>query len=369
MTKSEPGRPPLRALAGYFLLLGSTGFGGPIALVGSMQGDLVERRRWFSGDEFARSLTLAQLAPGPLAAQVAFCLGFLHSRVRGAALIGLAFILPSFVLTLLLGALYLRFGGLPWLGSAFYGVGAVVLGIIVLSAWRLARTTATADPLLWSIVVVVAAVTAWRARELLWLIGLAGLVGLLAAALPRLRGSILSVAVLPQLLWYFAKAGSFVFGSGLAIVPFLYAGVVTEHRWLTERQFLDAIAIAMLTPGPVVITVAFIGYLVAGLAGAGAATLGVFLPAFLLAVILLPLLDRFASHPLVLGFVRGVTAAAAGAIAGACVVLGRRAIQDVPTAALALLALILVARTKTPSGVIVLGGAVAGLALRAGLSR
>ncbi|HEV8612118.1 MAG TPA: chromate transporter, partial [Gemmatimonadales bacterium] len=359
MTDNGPERPPLGALAGYFLLLGSTGFGGPIALVGAMQRDLVERRRWFSSDEFARSLALAQLAPGPLAAQVAFCLGFVHSRLRGAALISLAFILPSFLLTLLLGAIYLRYGGLPWLDSAFYGVGAVVLGIIVISAWRLARTTARADPLLWSIAVVVAGVTAWRARELLWLIGLAGLVGLLSAALPRLRGTTLSVAVLPQLLWYFAKAGSFVFGSGLAIVPFLYAGVVTEHRWLNERQFLDAIAVAMLTPGPVVITVAFIGYLVAGLAGAGAATIGVFLPAFLLAVILFPLLDRFANRPLVVGFVRGVTAAAAGAIAGACIVLGRRAITDVPSAALALVALGLVARTRLPPGVMVLGGAAA----------
>jgi len=359
-------RPPLRALAGYFLFLGSTGFGGPIALVGAMQRDLVERRRWFSGAEFSRSLALAQLAPGPLAAQVAFCLGFLHSRLRGAALIGLAFILPSFLLTLLLGAFYLRYGGLPWLASAFYGVGAVVLGIIVMSAWRLARSTAASDPLLWGIVLVLAAVTAWRAQELLWLIGCAGLVGVLRAMLPRLRTTTLSLALLPQLLWYFAKAGTFVFGSGLAIVPFLYAGVVTEHRWLNERQFLDAIAVAMLTPGPVVITAAFIGFLVAGLLGAVAATLGVFLPAFLLAVLLLPLLDRFAKQPLVVGFVRGVTAAAAGAIVGACFVLGRRAIHDLPTAALALLALFAVARSKIPAGLLVLGGGVVGLLLRAG---
>jgi len=358
-------RPSLGLLARYFLELGSTGFGGPIALVGSMRRDLVERRGWYSSEEFARSLTLAQLAPGPLAAQLAFCLGYLHSRLRGAAAVGLAFILPSFLLTLLLGAAYVRFGGLSWLAAAFYGVGATVLGIIVMSAWRLARVTAVRDPLLWSIVVIVGVATVWGAREPLWLIGLAGVAGLSAELVRgKLRGTMLSVALVPQLLLYFAKAGTFVFGSGLAIVPFLYAGVVTEHRWLSEREFLDAIAVAMLTPGPVVITAAFIGFLVAGLAGAGAATVGVFLPAYLLSVILLPLFDRFARRPLVLGFVHGVTSAAAGAIAGACVVLGRRAIQDVPTALLALAALAVVARTRLPSGLIVLGGALAGLAMR-----
>ena len=358
------GRPGLRAFAGYFIGLGSTGFGGPIALVGTMQRDLVERRGWFSQSEFARSLALSQLAPGPLAAQVAFCLGYLHSRLRGAALVGAAFSAPSFLLTLLLGVLYVRYGGLSWLGSAFYGVGAVVLGIITVSAARLARATAGADPLLWGIALIVAGATFWQAREILWLIGLAGLAGVVGVGLGHARpGTLRSVALLPQLLWYFAKAGTFVFGSGLAIVPFLYSGVVTEHRWLTERQFLDAIAVAMLTPGPVVITAAFIGFLVAGVAGAGAATIRVFLPAFLLAVLLLPFFDRFAARPLVLGFVRGVTAAAAGAMAGACVVLGQRAIQDIPTALLAIAALVVAARTRMPSGVLVLGGALAGLVL------
>jgi chromate transporter len=357
------GRPGLVALAGYFLRLGSLGFGGPIALVGAMQLELVERRHWFSEDEFSKSLALAQLAPGPLAAQVAFCLGYVHSKLKGAAAVALAFILPSFALTLLLGALYVRYGGMPWLAAAFYGVGAVVIGIIIVSAYRLAKSTAAQDPLLWGIVALVAGVTAWRAQELVWLIVLAGLVAALAQS-ARSRGATLSVSLLPSLFWYFAKAGLFVFGSGLAIVPFLYSGVVTEHRWLTEREFLDAIEVAMLTPGPVVITAAFIGYLVAGGAGAVAATLGVFLPAFVLAVLLLPAFDRFAGSPRVIGFIRGVTAAAAGAIAGACVVLGRRAIQDPLTALLALATLLALARTRIPAGLLVLGGAAIGLVLR-----
>ncbi|HTL04802.1 MAG TPA: chromate transporter [Gemmatimonadales bacterium] len=357
-------RPRLSGLTAYFLGLGSTGFGGPIALVGTMQRDLVEQRGWFSSDGFARSLTMAQLAPGPLAAQLAFCLGYLHSRLRGAALVGIAFVLPSFLLTLILGAAYLRFGGLPWLTAAFYGVAPAVIGLIAVSAWRLARSNAGREPLLWAIVGLVAVATIWGGREPLWLIGLAGVAGMLPALFRASRpGTTLSLALAPQLFVYFAKAGSFVFGSGLAIVPLLYAGVVTEHRWLTEREFLDAIAVAMLTPGPVVITAAFIGFLVAGLAGAGAATVGVFLPAFLLTVGLFPLFDRFAGRPRVVGFVRGVTAAAAGAIAGASVVLGRRAIVDLPTALLAVTALVVVARAKVPSGLVVLGGALAGLSL------
>lgn len=365
MTGPAVARPALGSLTGYFFGLGSIGFGGPIALVGSMQRDLVERRCWFSRDEFARSLALSQLAPGPLAAQVAFCLGYLHSRLRGAAAVGLAFILPSFLLTVVLGVVYVRYGGMPWLAAAFYGVGAVVLGIIVVSAFRLARTTAASDPLLWGIALVVGVATAWQAREQVWLIVLAGLAVVLRTA-ARKPGVTLSVSLLPSLFWYFAQAGLFIFGSGLAIVPFLYSGVVTERGWLSEREFLDAIAVAMITPGPVVITAAFIGYLVAGTGGAVAATLGVFLPAYILSVLLLPAFNRFAERPLVVDFVRGVTAAAAGAIAGACVVLGRRAIHDLPTLLLALAALGIVARTRVPSGLVVLGGAAAGLALRAG---
>jgi chromate transporter len=357
MPDAGPDPPSLRRLSAYFLRLGATGFGGPIALVESMRRELVAERAWFSPDNFSQSLALSQLAPGPLAAQVAVCLGFLHSRIRGATVVLVAFVAPSFLLTLLLGALYVRAGGMSWIATAFYGVGAVVIGVIVLSAIRLARSTAGRDPVLWGIAAALAVVTAWRAEEVLWLFPLAGLMGMI----PARRGIVASVTVVPQLFWYFAKAGAFVFGSGLAIVPFLYAGVVTQHGWLSERQFLDAIAVAMLTPGPVVITAAFIGFLVAGVAGAAAATAGVFLPAFLITVTALPLLTRFVGKSGVKGFVRGVTAAAAGAIAGACVVLGRRAIIDTPTAVIAVAALVLMARTRVPTGVLVLGGAVVGL--------
>src|SRR6266480_1234135 len=314
-------RVPVRDLVAYFLYLGSLGFGGPVALVGYMQRDLVERRGWFTRDEYLKSLALSQLAPGPLAAQLAICLGYVHSRVRGATLVALAFILPSFLMTVALGWLYVRFGGLTWMQSAFYGVGAAVIGIITHAAYKLARLTLRADRLQWGIFAVMAVVTAWTESEIATLFVLSGVVALIVQAPPaflrRAGTACLAVAtpdLLAQIFWFFAKAGAFVFGSGLAIVPFLYGGVVQEYHWLDDRQFVDAVAVAMLTPGPVVITVAFIGYLVA-------------------------------SGP---GAVAGVTAAASGAIAGACVVLARRAIIDVPTALIAVVALGTVWRFRIP---------------------
>lgn len=361
-----PARPTTTQLLRYFLYLGSLGFGGPVALVGYMQRDLVEGRGWFTREEYLKSLALSQLAPGPLAAQLAICLGYVHSKVRGATLVAFVFILPSFLLTVAIGWLYVRFGGLSWMQAAFYGVGATVIAIIVVSAYKLARLTLARDWLLWGIFVVMAAVTAWREEEFLSLFLLCGLVALLVKAPPRFlrRGGspvVFAPAVLGQLLWFFMKAGAFVFGSGLAIVPFLYGGVVQEFHWLNDRQFLDAVAVAMLTPGPVVITVAFIGYLVSDWPGAIAAALGVFLPVYLFVVIPFPWFDRISANPKVKAFVEGVTAAASGAIAGACIVLGRRAIYDLPTALIGLAAFVLIWRFKPPEPVLIAAGALAGV--------
>jgi len=163
---------------------------------------------------------------------------------------------------------------------------------------------------------------------------------------------------------YFAKAGRFVFGSGLAVVPFLYGGVVQGHHWLTDKEFVDAVAVAMITPGPVVITVAFIGYLVAGVAGATAAALGIFLPVYLVVVLLAPSYKRWAKNPQLNAFVRGVTAAATGAIAGAVVVLARRSVYDLPTMLICAVSLAVLFRWKVPEPVLIACAAVAGLLLR-----
>jgi len=368
----------LPQLLGYFVRLGTFGFGGPIALCGYMQRDLVEQRGWVSPEDYKQGLALAQLAPGPLAAQLAIYLGWVRGRVLGATLVAFAFVLPSFVMVLALSALYLRFGGLLWMQGAFYGIGAAVIAIIARSAWKLVKMTLAKDSLLWGIFLVAAFITAWTESEVVWVFIGGGVLALLVRGMRRstalavvpvwlvtgLHGPA-SSDVLWRIWWFFAEAGAFVFGSGLAIVPFLYGGVVDRFHWLTDRQFLDAVAVAMITPGPVVITTAFIGYLVAGPLGASAAALGVFLPCYLFVIIPAPYFRRFAGNVTVKAFVDGVTAAATGAIAGAAIVLGRRAIVDTPTAAIALATLgALVYAKKIPEPLIIVAAGVIGLVLR-----
>jgi chromate transporter len=347
-------------LVSYFLRLGSLGFGGPVALVGYMQRDLVEERGWIAEKDFKEGLALAQLAPGPLAAQLAIYIGWIDHGVLGATLVGLAFVLPSFFMVLALSAFYVEYGGLPFMRGVFYGIGAAVVALIARSAWKLARSTVGRDPLYAALFGLSTAVTAWTESEIVWLFVLSGVVTFVARA-PRRSGAMSALvlplgwlvsgqsgAAAPETLWriagYFAEAGAFVFGSGLAIVPFLHGGVVNDFHWLSERQFLDAVAVAMITPGPVVITVAFIGYLVAGPAGAALAALGVFLPSYLFVVIPARYFRRAVHDPRVKAFVDGVTVAAAGAIAGAAIVLGRRAVFDVFTLALAGVTLLLITR-------------------------
>ncbi|HEY3486738.1 MAG TPA: chromate transporter [Gammaproteobacteria bacterium] len=337
----------------YMLRLGTIGFGGPVALVGYMYRDLVEERRWISEADYKEGLALSQLAPGPLAAQLGIYLGYVHYRILGATLAGLAFVLPSFLMVLALGWAYVRYGGIGWMQSVFYGVGASVIGIIAISAHKLTVRSVGKDKLLWVIYLALGIVTIITESEIAWVFIAAGVVVWVIRCKPGLKSNrlvsvaapfpISSVALgaatdsstLIQIALFFAKAGAFVFGSGLAIVPFLYGGVVTEYGWLNERQFVDAVAVAMITPGPVVITVGFIGYLVAGLQGACIAALATFLPCYLLTIIPAPYFKKYGKHPALIAFVDGVTAAAVGAIAGAVVVLGQRSIIDIPTALIA----------------------------------
>jgi len=373
----------LADLARYFLRLGTVGFGGPIALVGFMQRDLVEERGWFTPAEYREGLALAQLAPGPLAAQLAMYLGWARGGAVGAAVVGFAFVLPSFLMVLVLAAAYLRLGGLPWMQGAFYGIGAAVIAIIVRSAVKLTRLTLGRDALLWVLFGLAALVTAWTESEIVWVFLGAGAVSVVVRTWrSRPAPTVTALALVPPFFlsglagpattetlgrigWYFAEAGAFVFGSGLAIVPFLHGGVVREFGWLTERQFLDAVAVAMITPGPVVITVGFIGYLVAGPAGAVVAALATFLPCYLFTVVPAPHFQRWSRVPAVQAFVDGVTAAATGAIAGAAFVLGRRAIVDLTTLAIAGIALIVAWRfRKVPEPVLIGAAGAVGIVIK-----
>ncbi|HEY6808557.1 MAG TPA: chromate efflux transporter [Gemmatimonadales bacterium] len=377
-------RGSLRAFVLYFLRLGTIGFGGPIALAGAMQRDLVDDRRWIGADDYRQGLALAQLAPGPLAAQLAMYLGWVRGGGLGATLVAVAFVAPSFLMVLALSALYVRFGGLPWMQAAFYGIGAAVIAIIARSAAKLTRMTLARDRLLWALFALSLVVTAWTETEIVWLFVASGLVPVFARAraaraapaarglapwplaLAPAAGAVASGGILGTLFVYFGAAGLFVFGSGLAIVPFLHGGVVEHFHWLTERQFLDAVAVSMITPGPVVITVAFIGYLVAGPLGAAVAAAGVFAPVYGITLFTAPHFRRLSANPRITAFVAGVTAAATGAIAGAVIVLGRRALIDLPTALIALVTLVLIQRwPKLPEPLIIAAAGAVGLLVHA----
>jgi chromate transporter len=383
----EPASAPPRTLPGlvrYFLKLGSSGFGGPIALVGYMQRDLVEQRGWFTETEYRQGLALAQTMPGPLAAQLAMWFGYLQAGALGAAAVALPFVAPACVLVTAVAILYTHYQGLAVVHDVFLGVGPAVLAIIAIAAYKLARTTNKADPLLWGIAAAVCAVTAIAKTEIVWLFLAAGAFGVIyyGGGLPRRRPSS-AVSVSPAALlgavkgfaWtgsgaglgtlglFFAKASAFTFGSGLAIVPFLHQGLVHDHHWLTEQQFIDAVAMGLISPGPVVIMATFAGYVVGGLAGALVATVAVFLPVYFFVIVPGRLLRRHGEHQRLQGFIKGATAAAAGAIAGAAIVIGEQVITRGASVVIALLALavLLQRRIKVPEPAIVAVAACIGI--------
>lgn len=370
-------RPTLQELLGYFIQLGALGFGGPVVLCEHMRRDLVETRRWITPEEYSEGFALSQLAPGPLAAQLAIYIGWACGGVAWATWVGVAFVLPSFIVVLGLAILYIVYGGISWIQGAFYGVGAGVIAIMAISSFRLVTKTFKRDWLLWAVGGVSIVTTIWTESENLYLFLAAGMLVFLArrrstsvmsvfpawlfTGLPGLGGE----TELAKLFAFFIKSGAVVFGSGLAIVPFLHSGVVLEHQWLNERQFLDSVAVAMITPGPVVITVAFIGYLVSGLIGAAVSALGVFLPCYLFVILPAPYFKKFAQNKSIRDVVEGITAAAIGAIAGATVVLARRALIDWITISICITALIVLLKTKKiPEPVLILLAGIVGILIK-----
>lgn len=364
----------------YFLHLGAFGFGGPIALAGDMQRDLVPRG-WITQEEYLQGLAFAQMMPGPLAGQLAMWIGFIRYGVIGATLTGIVFVLPPFLIVLVVAILYVAYNGLSIVQALFYGIGPVVIAIVALSAVRLARTTVGRDRAMWVIFAALMLITIFARAEIAILFVLSGVVGVLLYAPPwkwkspvRIAPGLLFVPLsapitlplLAELGWFFVIAGAFTFGSGLAIVPFLHQGVVLDHHWLNERQFLDAVAVGIITPGPVVITAAFVGYLVGGFWGSLISAAAVFLPVYLFVLFIGRFILKYREHPVLKGFVKGATAAASGAIAGAAVILGQGSIFDIPSALIGLVSLVLLWRFKVPELALIAGAAVVGVILHHG---
>ena len=382
MEPSLARRVPIKELVRYYLRLGLLGFGGPVALVGQMERELVAGRGWVTKDEMREGIAICQSLPGPLAIQVGIWLSYLRGGFWGAWAGGWAFILPNFVIVAAMGALYVHFGGLPWVTAIFYGVSPAVIALILHSCYRLTKLGMD-DWLQWVLAAGAFAVTVSVRAEVAWIFLAAGVVGILyygswlrtrASAstassfvfgVPLLAGAggatTSSGALLGKLFAFFLKAGSLTFGSGLVIVPFLEKGLVQQTGWLNEREFLVAVAMGMMSPGPVVITATFVGYLVAGFWGALVATVGIFLPSFLLVLIVAPVLVRYRTNRSVQGFIRGAYAAAIGTILGACVLLGRIAIGDWLTALVALVSLVVLFRWKVSNPLLIATAAAIGL--------
>ncbi len=363
----------------YFLRLGLLGFGGPVALVGQMERELVTERGWLTKEQMREAIAVCQSLPGPLAIQVGVYISYLRGGFWGAWAGGWAFIFPNFVIVAALGALYVYFGGLQPVTAIFYGVSPAVIALILHSCYRLAKL-GMEDWVQWALAVVCFGVTvALQAEVALLFIG-AGIVGILyygrfwrrtpsattlLAAAPLVPAvpltPVASASTLTKLLLFFLKAGALTFGSGLVIVPFLQQGVVQQYGWLNERDFLVAVAVGMISPGPVVITATFVGYLVAGFWGSLTATVGIFLPSFILVLVAAPLLARHRSNRNVQGFVKGAYAAAIGTILGACVLLGRIAIGDWLTILIAVTALVALFLWKISNPLLMVLTAAAGL--------
>lgn len=368
--------PSLKDLSAYFLRVGATSFGGTVVIAERIRRDLVEQRGWISHEEYMHGFAFAQLAPGPLVPQLVMYLGFIRHGILGATLTALSFVGPSFLIVLLLASAYVRSNGLVWIQAFFYGISAAVVAIIGQAAYKLSRAAIGEDWFYAVILVIVAALTALTRQQVIWMFLGGGLISVLIKTPPKSGKvrSLSSMAVLPawgagawksiELLLFFVKAGVFVFGSGFAIVPLLHSGVVQQHRWLSETQFIDAVAIGMITPGPMVVVAAFIGFLVAGFPGAVAATVGVFLPIYMFVIIFAPHYKAITGNPQARAFLKGVTAAAAGAIVGTVYILGIKSIHDIPTALIAVATMAtLLLRKNLPEPLLIAASGIAGLLL------
>jgi chromate transporter len=343
--------PPLFSVIKYFLRLGLTGFGGPVALASYMRRDLVERYHWLGPEEYDEGLAIATACPGPLAYQLGVYCGYLLHGVAGGLSVAFAFAAAPFLIVVAVAALYVHFGSSWVFKGIFYGVGPVVIALIVRSCWDLGKKTLRNQWLAYAFACIACAITIAIQWELTVLFLAAGVLGIFVfyrselpsapnpassggkgpgvklsaiAQLPILYQSV----PLPNIFWFFFKTGFLVFGSGLVVVPFLKAYVVDQYHWLSNEAFLDAVAVGIVSPGPVVITATFVGYLTHQLSGAFVATAGMFMPSLIFVLIGTPLLRRYRRNGRVQGFIRGITVAVVGVLVGTSFLVARSSIHD-----------------------------------------
>jgi len=372
---------PLREVVGVFLRLGVVAFGGPAAHIAMMREELVRRRRWVSDAQFIDLLGLTNLIPGPNSTEMAIHLGYLRAGAWGLVLGGVCFIVPAMLIVMALAWAYVRWGGLPVAAGVLYGVKPVIIAIVLQAMWGLART-AVRGPLLAGAFVVAAALALAGVHELLVLFGAGGVAALVVPRRRAVAGAVAALAwatparvmaaaaaaggvTLGTMTLVFLKIGAVLYGSGYVLLAFLRADFVERLGWLTDRQLLDAVAVGQVTPGPVFTTATFIGFLLAGWTGAVLATVAIFLPSFVFVAASRPLLPRLRGSRRAAAFLDGVNVAALGLMAAVTWQLGRAAVVDPLTAALALAAAVLLVRTRVNSVWLLAAGGALGLAWRA----
>ncbi len=384
----EQQRQRLKELMAVFFRLGTVAFGGPAAHIAMMDDEVVKRRQWMSREDLLDLIGVTNLLPGPNSTELAIHIGYERARWPGLFVAGSSFILPAMGLVWLLAALYVRYQAVPQVGWLLYGIKPVIIAVVLQALWKLGKKAAKDVPTIVAGIVAIAAYFAGLNEVVLLL--LAGLAVMLVknwqsrgtttgAFLLPFSGAIAQIgsplAATVSVGWasvflFFLKIGCVLYGSGYVLLAFLQRDLVDQNQWLTSQQLLDAVAIGQLTPGPVFTTATFVGYLLAGHAGAIAGTVGIFLPAFLLVGLVNPWVPKLRQSPWARGFLDGVNAASLGLMAGVTYTLGQAALVDWITVVLAVLSAIAVFRFKINSAWLVLAGAAAGLCLHlVGLTR
>lgn len=339
----------------YFLTIGLIGFGGPMAHIAMMDSELIERRKWATKDEFLDGLTVCNILPGPASTQLGIYMGYIKGGILGGTLAGIAFILPAFIIITILSYVYFEFGEIPSMTGILYGINAVVIALISSSLLNMYKKSVVSKSQFTIFILTTIAITFFKVNMIVAML-LAGVVGVFIYSNPfkaKNHRKVLSVgfpliftSMLSKLFIFFIKVGSFIYGGGLVIIPFIENEVVNKLGWLTQSEFLAGIALGQVTPGPVIITAAFIGYKVLGVIGALISTVAIFIPSFIFILIAAPYLKKLKDIPWIKGALKAINAAVIGSILSLIISLVPAAIIDGPTFLIAAVGFISIIRYK-----------------------